>query len=366
MNDPSPLPAIYWPLLALCLLGFVALWWFAQGSKRFARRRLLRQRIDVLGPAPDSSEHVALAEMLQAIARARHTLQHVPAPHAVRAPLYDIPWILFIGDRRADVRGLLAAAHRASPRQAQAQPGPDHEPFWRWWLLRSITAIETSPAAVCDPAARHERSLWYQALMALAEERDRLPLNGIVVCVSAPSLLDSAEALEADAARLRRLVDEAAELLLLQLPVYLVVTGLEQLSGWDAVRAALPSEVLGQALGHRLADHAPPAIATGSRFDALFASITQRLDALRMALQRGQQAPGRRLAIHAFVEQVHALQPGLRLLVDRMFDNGRDLRAPRWRGLYLAAAPSDDGDSSAFVADLFQRFLPADQPLARS
>ena len=63
------------------------------------------------------------------------------------------------------------------------------EDFWRWRFLPSMVAIEARPAAVHEPATPRERSLWYQALLALADQRERLPLNGIVVCVSAARLL---------------------------------------------------------------------------------------------------------------------------------------------------------------------------------
>ena len=69
-----------------------------------------------------------------------------------------------------------------------------------------------------------------------------------------------------------------------------------------------------------------------------------------------------RLAIHAFFNQVGALQPGLRGVVDRMFEESRGRRSPYWRGLYLTGVQAEGG--AAFVSDLFQRFLPADQPLA--
>jgi type VI protein secretion system component VasK len=86
-----------------------------------------------------------------------------------------------------------------------------------------------------------------------------------------------------------------------------------------------------------------------------------------MGLLRSQPEPARRLAIHGFVEQLRALKPGLDTLAGRMFDNGlgRTLAAPRWRGLYLTAAPADSEDD-AFVADLFLRFLPSDHSLARA
>ncbi|CAN7220287.1 MULTISPECIES: type VI secretion protein IcmF/TssM N-terminal domain-containing protein [unclassified Variovorax] len=362
MNALHPLPTYYWPLLALCLLGLLALWWFMLGSRYFARRRMLRRRIAVLGPPSNPSEQAALAALRQAIAQARELLLRSPAQRAVRNPLYDQPWFLFIGDESAGLPGLLAAARRASPPPLQTGPDTAGDVFWRWHFLRSMIAIETSPAAVREPASRHERGLWYHALLALAHQRERQPLNGIVVCVSAAGLLGDTKALASDATRLRQRVDEAAEHLRLHLPVYLVVTGLERLAGYGVLRSALPPEALVQALGYRLPDNAT----AGARPDDPFGPMADRLHALRMGLLRSQPEPARRLAIHSFVEQLRAFQPGLRTLVERMFDNGlgRTLAPAHWRGLYVVAAPAD-GEDDAFVADLFQRFLPADQPLAR-
>ncbi|MBT2324397.1 hypothetical protein J7E62_18785 [Variovorax paradoxus] len=360
MNALHPLPTYYWPLLGLCLLGLLALWWFMLGSRYVARQRLLRRRIEALGPAPDASEQQALAVLRQAIADARGLLLRSTALPAVRNPLYDLPWFLLIGDESAGLPGLLAAARRAAPSLVQMGPDPAGDAFWRWHLLRSMVAIETRPTSVREPASRQARHLWYEALLALADQRERLPLNGISLCVSAVQLLRDPQALAADAARLRQRIDETVEHLRQHLPVYLVVTGLECLPGYDVFRSALPPEALSQALGHRL-----PGNAAGARLDDLFASISDRLHALRMGLLQSQPEPARRLAIHSFVEQLRALQPGLHTLAECMFDSTSAHPPARWRGVYLVAAPAA-GEDDAFVADLFRRFLPADQPLARA
>jgi hypothetical protein len=39
-------------------------------------------------------------------------------------------------------------------------------------------------------------------------------------------------------------------------------------------------------------------------------------------------------------------------------------RTPRWRCLYFTGGARPDTPAGVFVADLFTRFLPADQPLA--
>jgi type VI secretion system protein ImpL len=354
MSTMPPIPAQFWWLLVLCLLAFLGLWWVLLGSGRAARRRRLRMRIETLGYGG--------AEMQASLARQIPPLHDPTAPGPVRNPHYAIPWFLFVGDASANVPDLLAAASGPSSSQPATAAS---QAFWHWRRLPSMIAIDVHPALLGDPQSPRERGLWYRALLELAERRERLPLNGIVVCISASALLDAARAREAVARRLRTLVQEAAEHLRIQLPVYLVVTGLERLDGYDAVREALPAEVLAQALGSRLRNDAAPRVPADAQLDGLFGEIMQRMHALRMALFRSRESPAQRQAIHAFVEQVRSLRPGLRATADCVFGNGRGPRSPRWRGLYFTAAPSN-GNGGAFAQDLFTRFLPTDQPLAHS
>lgn len=355
---------VFWQLAAAGLIGVGALWWFLLGAGRFARRRALRQRIAAIGHAGSDSALAALSGLRGGISDAIQQLRRPTGRPARRARLYRIPWLLFIGDEAADVAGLLAAAQQASAQPAPPARESMADAFWRWWFLGPVTAIEIHPDAVCEPAAARARSLWFQALLQLAEQRQRLPLNGIVVCVGASALLGDADAIEETAARLRRLIDEASQLLRLQLPVYLVVNGLERLRGHRAVMAALPPAVLAQALGHRL-PHNEAIGAAGPHLEQLFGAIMLRLHALRMALARRRPLAEDRLAIHRFVEDMRALRPGLRLLAQRLFQGPRqDGPALRWRGLYFTSSAEGDAPG-AFVADLFQRLLPADQPLAR-
>jgi hypothetical protein len=50
-----PLPTHYGALLALCMAGLLALWWFMLGSRYFARRRLLRRRVEALAMPSDTA-----------------------------------------------------------------------------------------------------------------------------------------------------------------------------------------------------------------------------------------------------------------------------------------------------------------------
>jgi len=358
----APSPALlFCLLLSLCLAGFVLLYASVRDAGRGARRRALRRRIGALGPQAADIDEAAIDALRDAMSQARQALRQ---PHRQRnAP---VPWFLFIGDAAANLPGLLAAAN--AERLAPSGSEPFGDPYWRWWLTGSMAAIELHPTAVSEAAAApRTRGLWLQALLALAERRERQPLHGLVVCVAASELLrQGAETMNPLAARMHRLLEEAGETLRLQLPVYLLVTGLEQLAGYATLRGALPPEVLAQAIGHRMAQPIAGNEPAAARLDAVFDPVARQLHALRMALLREQPGARGRLAIHEFIEAMRALQPALRQVAEALFESpARPARGLRWRGLYFTAAASGAA-GGAFVHDLFTHFLPADQPLARS
>jgi type VI secretion system protein ImpL len=355
-----PAQLLFWLLLLLYLAGFMLLYGTVRDAGRGARRRALRRRIAALGPPAAETDEAATEALRDAMSEARQALRQPPRQRG--AP---VPWFLFLGDAAANLPGLLAAAHaeRLAPSGSEALG----EPYWRWGLTGSMAAIELHPTAVSESAAApHLRGLWLQALLALAERRERLPLNGLVVCIAASELLRPAtETMKPLADRMHRLLEEAGDTLRLQLPVYLVVTGLEQLAGYAALRGALPPEVLAQAIGHRLAWSPPGHDTAAARLDASFDPMARQLHALRMALLREQPSASARLAIHEFVEAMRSLQPALRQVADALFESrGWGSRGLRWRGLYFTAAASGAA-GGAFVNDLFAHFLPADQPLVR-
>ena len=357
-------PMRFWQVLAICLVALVVLWWFTSGQRKASLKGRTRKRIGDLGPGNAEDEREPLQRMGAAIAEAKRTIARSPDIDKGRAPLYRIPWLLFVGDQAADVDGLLRAGCEVSPFPPPDKEEMDPDDVWRWWFFKSMIAIEMHPRVVADTNARLDRGLWYQSLMKLADEREKLPLNGIVVAVAAQSLLGPAERLKDTATRLRRLVDEAMEHLQVQMPVYFVVSGLDRLPGYAQVRATLPAEAFAQALGHRFADSEVVSAASSGRVDEILKPIEDRLHALRMTALRAQATATQRRAVFDFVESLRQAQQGLSLFVTLMLEDNPFQRTPRWRGLYFAGSADAAHRGGAFVADLFTRFLPSDQPLA--
>jgi len=336
--------SLLWQVTLASLMALALLWWLARGARRWSRSRSLRQSISRAGASTSPNlEH--------AFAQARRALQPGTA-HLRAQALYAQPWMLFLGDGQARVADLL----RAAAGDAVSPHGGLADSFWRWWLMPRLVAIETDPQLVAPgddnaPATRQLLSSWYQSLLALAERRAAQPLDAVALCVDAQSLLAGPQAAADLATRLRQRADEASAHLRVRLSAQVLITGLDRLPGYAAVRNATPQEVLSQAVGFRVP------VGTLVVIDDVLAELSQRLQALRMALLRQQTDAQGRLAVHEFFTQWLALQDGLGAFLKRLFLPSTAPFRLRGRALYFVAAPGSATNAPAFLDDLFNRFL---------
>ncbi|MBN8748569.1 Uncharacterised protein [Xylophilus ampelinus] len=339
----------FWLALALCMTTWALLWWKLLGAGRAARRRTLETRIRLwerTHPPPSPATLQALRTAAQAARRALCRSGDRQSP-------YRRPWVLFMGDPTAELPALLAAAHPPGP--MPSPPAGDGDVFWRWWLAEPLVAIEVCPLPLAP--AMPQDSLWLRALHELARRRPRLPLDGVALCVSTAALQADPSVARPTFELLSRRVQDTVQGLRVQLPVYVIVTGLQRLPGYATVRAALPPEALVRVLGTR-ADAQIPALPALNR---LFDPLMLRLQALRLGLLPQMHEASARADVHAFVEAMQALQPGLALLLEQMARGGEASGGWPWRALCFTAS----GPDSAFISDLFDRWIPEDQGLAR-
>lgn len=343
----------FWLALALCLAAWGLLWWTLLGAGRAARRRALDARIR-LRERTDPPPLPATLDALRTAARqARRALCSTSDRHS---PPHRRPWVLFAGDPTADLPGLLAAAHPAGP-----LPSPsagDGDIFWRWWAMDHLAAIEVCPPPLAP--ALPQDSLWLRALRELARLRPRLPLDGVALCVSTAALQADPSVARPTFELLCRRVQDTVQGLRVRMPVYLIVTGLQRLPGYATVRAALPPEAIARTLGVR-ADPRAPDPASASTLDLLFDPLMLRLQALRLGLLPQMHEASARADVHAFVEAMRALEPGLTRLFEQMVQAENASGRLPWHALCFTAS----GPDGAFVSELFGRWIPEDQGLAR-
>lgn len=348
-----------WYLAAVAVVIAGALSW---GATVAWHESVLKRAHGRLATDPAAGDGVGelWAAIVDAARHARGAIFHPFRRRRAWRRLARHPWLLFMGDSAANVRGLLRAAAHAP--HAREFSGEEVAKPWHWWVFRSLIAIEPGPHLMPGTdGVRGDDPSWEQALALLARERRKLPLDGIVLCAAAHSLLESTPAIEAYAATLCDLAGEAVQSMQLQLPFYVVMTGLDALPGYATFRATLPSAVLHRVLGVR-----PPATLKEGRMDVAWNVLDEQLRTVALAVLAVQQDPRGRREMFDFVQSLPALQRGLQAFLDRVLAS--ELAASRrlhWCGLYLTGGPQADASGGDFADDLFLRFLPGDWLLAR-
>lgn len=335
---------------ALLVLAVLAWMGAGQGlAMRLRRWRTWRMRLRALYRQGHCATRSSLRSLHAAVPRSASTWR----PLGTRRSRPTLARFLFVSDAAAVLPALLSAIEPKGP--VHVNLPADEEPFWRWWKLPHLIAIELCPPPL--PPEPPKDILWLHAQRLLARTRAESPLDGIVLCVS-PALLCAAAQVSLPLTQLlARRIHETPAALHQTLPLHLLVTGLQDLPGYATVRAALPARLLEQVFGWR----APPAHAPAQALWEQAALTWQNaLHDLRLALLVQERSAGERHDIHRFVEAALALEPGLQRLHQTLMLE----QTPRllWQGIYFSAGAAQP----AFIHDLFERFLPASAALANN
>ncbi|KTT04968.1 hypothetical protein SB14R_02695 [Pseudomonas oryzihabitans] len=254
------------------------------------------------------------------------------------ADRYRVQWVLALGEQR-DTEQLV----RAWGLNSGDQPAW----FGRWWYGAEGGVLVTPSVFFSKlPAVSIHLRLWQRLLRLLLKLRARRPLDAVLWVCPLEQLLDE-EGLPTLAATARRKLLDVQQTLGLNLPVYLVISGLEALPGVTDLLERAPLESLHKALGWtnprpvetpwqaewidqafaQLANELANAL---SEIGALNGTLTPELYALPLAMQR--------------------LATPLQSLVTPVFEGIAPGEAPRLRGCYFSAAqladsPAQDTDS---------------------
>ena len=261
-----------------------------------------------------------------------------------RAGVYELPWVLFIGDEDAGKSTLLAECGLDLPAQyARRGFGPtDTLEFVR---ANELIALDTSSRYLTCKSEQDERE-WQRLLALLRRHRPDCPLEAVVFAISMDRLLRSQPAeLEELARALRLRLNEIRVRLRIDVPVYIAVTKAAQVAGFAALARLLRPEQLLQAFGwtndqRRLPD--PEA-----RVQGACAELAERLEVMLPDLMLREPDVPRQRALFVLPSDLVTAGDKLAGLLGIAFK--KDVYSestPFLRGVYFTSARADSGLAS--------------------
>ncbi|MDM0115681.1 type VI secretion system membrane subunit TssM [Variovorax sp. J22R133] len=375
-------------LLVVVALALLGLRWLRLLLARRRNEQLL-QSLEAGDAGPELSQRFR-----QALAMLRHGVEAQGTRRwwQRRRQVLQLPWYLIMGAPGAGKTTALLHSGLRFPLAEKLGRDPlagiGGTRHCDWWFSQDAVFIDTAGRYMThdsDPEA--DAREWQQFLALLRRHRPVQPINGVIVSVSVPDLLQGGAEIARQAAAAAARLDELRRELDLAFPIYLLVTKADLLAGFvetfgdldatqreqlwglvfDADLDGIPAD-LGPRLidlAHRLARRGTDTLqheATPQRrlpiyaFAAQFASLLRPLDSfVRKAFAGIAAEPAQRLRAIAMTSGTQEGNP-----IDRVIGE-----LARSHGLALKPLPRPDaGGKSFFLTALLKRLVIAEAPLA--
>ncbi len=286
-----------------------------------------------------------------------------------RAALYELPWYITIGNPAAGKSTALVNSGLTFPFQddaGQVIKGIGGTRNCDWFF--------TTEGILLDTAGRYsvheeDRDEWLGFLDQLKKHRSRAPINGIVVTVSIPELIDNPPAFSIKLAKnLRQRVQELTERLAVFAPVYVMFSKADLIAGFGEFFNDLDwnerDRVWGATLPYQRETRNDAIALFDKHFDELYQGLREMSIAQLAAARTREVQPG----VLSFPLEFAAIKPALRSFIATFFEDNPYQFEPVFRGFYITSAVQTGEPHTASSRQIADRFelqgdhLPPERP----
>ncbi|RFB83162.1 type VI secretion protein IcmF [Rhizobium leguminosarum bv. trifolii] len=336
----------------LTLIGIVLAAWLAYLLFTIIRDRRRDKQL-VEGIERDAEAEAAAsqqAEVSEIHSRLKEALQLLRRITKRRfGYIYELPWYVIFGAPGSGKTTALSNSGLKFPlgdalgsNSVQGIGGTRH---CNWWFTDEAILIDTAGRYTTqDDLNGTAKAGWEGFLGLLRKYRRSQPINGALVTLSIGDLLTrDAEAQREEIRAIRQRLSELDELLHARVPVYLLLTKADLLTGFveffDGFNKSDREQVWGTTFG---LDESYKAMNLPERFMEEFTLLQQRVDA--MLIERLQQEPNPELRgrIFRFPAELVSLKERLQDVVTELCSGSKLVEAPLLRGIYFASGTQRD------------------------
>ncbi len=317
---------------------------FRWRKKRKAARELesdLSNQADAYAQSARPEQQAEIEAMQLEFHRAVNALKTSKLGQGGINALTALPWFVMIGPPGA---GKTTALRNSGLRFPYAPPG--HSGGLRgvagtrnceWWLSNEAVLLDTAGRYITEDDDRDE---WFAFLDATKKSRPAHPINGIIAAVSAAELIDAKDdAIAFLGKTMRERIDEVMGRLEMVLPVYVVITKCDLISGFTEFFGDMRPNERQQVWGFTvpLEKGVSNIEAFAHHFDEFTTALSSKAFA-QLSVERRVEA---RTKIFEFPEQLIRLRQQLGDLVGNLFAENIYQETPIMRGTYFTSGTQE-------------------------
>ena len=324
--------AIFLGLMGLILGGlFLKKWLFRRREEKFVKR-IVEHDESVLQKSP-VEERRQLRDLQARWMEALEILRQSKL-RKFGNPLYVLPWYIVVGETGSGKTTAVARARLNSPlTEVSPAAGLGGTRNCDWWFFESAVVLDTAGRYMVPIDEVQDKEEWRKFLGLLLKYRKKEPINGVVAVISAETLMNAKEDEVAENARAIRLrIDETMRTLGVKFPVYVLITKMDQVPGFEAFCKELPGELIGQAMGRGNSS----LVEEPGRFARQSVKlISERFKDLRLILLSRTESNDPGLVL--FPDEFIGLDGSLSVFIKALFEENPYQETPLLRGLFFSS-----------------------------
>lgn len=300
--------------------------------------KFLRRQADEAVMGASSDKRTEVARLRQRMLSAIDTLKTSNLGKSRgKAVLYELPWYMIIGHPAAGKSSAIQHSGLTFPfGDKQAVQGIGGTRDCDWFFSTEGVLLDTAGRYATQ---REDRGEWLAFLKLLKKYRSKAPVNGILVAMSFPELVQfRGEQFALYARQIRERINEIDDAFGIKVPIYLVFTKIDLLGGFAQFFEDMTEEerqqVWGATLSHDQGAAFDAKSVIGQQFDALYRGLVQS-GSERLANSRDNiNRPG----LFAFPIEFNAMRDAVCKFVELLFQDDPYHSKPLLRGFYFTSA----------------------------
>jgi type VI secretion system protein ImpL len=277
-----------------------------------------------------------------------------------RNALFELPWYTIIGPPASGKTTALRNSGLKFPHLAgtgDRLKGIGGTRNCDWWLTNHAILLDTAGRWTLEEEDRDE---WLAFLDLLKTHRKGHPLNGVIAAISVAGDPETSiagvdmEGVKMLAGRMRERLDEITGRLGVSLPVYLILTKCDLISGFVEAFGEMRPQERKQVWGFTAPLLGEPQSSPGAYFGEHFDKLSKAVQAHTIVRLGHEVEPDVLSKIYEFPAQFSVLRDKLVTFVDELFEESAYGETPILRGGYFTSGTQEGAPADLLLEDMAQ------------
>ncbi len=267
--------------------------------------------------------------------------------------IYQIPWFGMIGEADSGKDLLLPSTGITARPGSPNSFGLEEDQATFWWFFDNAVVIDFSSTYFAQKGgpgklkkgllkrifgSKKASGAWAEALRALQMNRPRRPLDGMIVAINVNDLKartpEQTSTLHRKAEAMADRLRETQYELGVHVPVYIVLTGCESITGFQAFGQAVPPPIRQQIFGWSC-PYQPDEVYQSDWIDEAIGFLHESTSTSQLDLLPSVTDQDERDALYLLPREINALREPLKMFLEPMFKGTSYRKALPLRGIYL-------------------------------